>query len=76
MLLLPPDKTHIEYAVRMFFEASNNETEYEALLAGLGWAELSLLYTLMFGIYERPAKAFHLIEVPGLGEYMRSRKKI
>ena len=35
VLLLPPDRSPIEYAVRFCFEASNNEAEYEALLAGL-----------------------------------------
>ncbi|CAL8991629.1 unnamed protein product [Prunus brigantina] len=35
LVLQTPDHTTIEYAIRFQFRASNNEAEYEALLAGL-----------------------------------------
>ncbi|XP_021802905.1 uncharacterized protein LOC110746996, partial [Prunus avium] len=35
LVLKAPDQTTIEYAIRFQFPASNNEVEYEALLAGL-----------------------------------------
>ncbi|CAL9007144.1 unnamed protein product, partial [Prunus brigantina] len=35
LVLRTPDHTTIEYAIRFQFRASNNEAEYEALLAGL-----------------------------------------
>ncbi|CAL9024352.1 unnamed protein product [Prunus brigantina] len=35
LVLKTPDDTMIEYAIRFQFRASNNEAEYEALLAGL-----------------------------------------
>ncbi|CAL9031199.1 unnamed protein product [Prunus brigantina] len=35
LVLKTPDHTTIEYAIRFQFRASNNEAEYEALLAGL-----------------------------------------
>ncbi|KAM2850578.1 hypothetical protein PS2_026816 [Malus domestica] len=39
LVLTTPDKVAIEYALRFKFKASNNETEYEALLAGLRLAK-------------------------------------
>ena len=36
---LLPDKVAMEYALRFKFKASNNETEYETLLAGLSLAK-------------------------------------
>ncbi|CAL9010263.1 unnamed protein product [Prunus brigantina] len=35
LVLISPDKVVLEYALRFKFHASNNEAEYEALLAGL-----------------------------------------
>ncbi|XP_020417977.1 uncharacterized protein LOC109948691 [Prunus persica] len=35
LVLVSPDKVALEYALRFKFQASNNEAEYEALLAGL-----------------------------------------
>ncbi|XP_058099838.1 uncharacterized protein LOC131244211 [Magnolia sinica] len=35
IVLVTPDSTAIQYAIRLSFRASNNEAEYEALLAGL-----------------------------------------
>ncbi|KAI5337294.1 hypothetical protein L3X38_016565 [Prunus dulcis] len=35
LVLIFPDKVALEYALRFKFQASNNEAEYEALLAGL-----------------------------------------
>ncbi|BFG26056.1 hypothetical protein CerSpe_123300 [Prunus speciosa] len=39
LVLKAPDQTTIEYAIRFQFQASNNEAEYEALLAGLRLAK-------------------------------------
>ncbi|KAL6288531.1 hypothetical protein ACE6H2_006041 [Prunus campanulata] len=39
LVLKAPDQTTIEYAIRFQFRASNNEAEYEALLAGLRLAK-------------------------------------
>ncbi|XP_008231833.1 PREDICTED: uncharacterized protein LOC103331001 [Prunus mume] len=39
LVLISPDKTVLEYALRFQFHASNNEAEYEALLAGLRLAK-------------------------------------
>ncbi|KAM2015175.1 hypothetical protein ACFX16_045733 [Malus domestica] len=39
LVLTTPDKVAIEYAIRFKFKASNNEAEYEALLAGLRLAK-------------------------------------
>ncbi|XP_058106923.1 uncharacterized protein LOC131250658 [Magnolia sinica] len=35
IVLIAPDSTPIQYAIRLSFKASNNEAEYEALLVGL-----------------------------------------
>ncbi|CAL9012340.1 unnamed protein product [Prunus brigantina] len=39
LVLISPDKVVLEYALRFKFHASNNEAEYEALLAGLRHAD-------------------------------------
>ncbi|KAM2550056.1 hypothetical protein TB1_014347 [Malus domestica] len=39
LVLTTPDKVAIEYALRFKFKASNNEAEYEALIAGLRLAK-------------------------------------
>ena len=41
LLLLspPPERVQINYALRLMFSASNNEAEYEALIAGLKLAK-------------------------------------
>ncbi|CAL8136891.1 unnamed protein product [Prunus armeniaca] len=39
LVLISPDKVALEYALRFKFHASNNEAEYEALLAGLRLAK-------------------------------------
>ncbi|KAI5328097.1 hypothetical protein L3X38_027493 [Prunus dulcis] len=39
LVLVSPDKVALEYALRFNFQASNNEDEYEALLAGLRLAK-------------------------------------
>ncbi|KAI5337749.1 hypothetical protein L3X38_017020 [Prunus dulcis] len=39
LVLVSPDKVALEYALRFKFQASNNEAEYEALLAGLRLAK-------------------------------------
>ncbi|CAL9001627.1 unnamed protein product [Prunus brigantina] len=39
LVLISPDKVVLEYALRFKFHASNNEAEYEALLAGLRLAK-------------------------------------
>ncbi|KAI5350866.1 hypothetical protein L3X38_003757 [Prunus dulcis] len=39
IVLVSPDKVALEYALRFQFQASNNEAEYEALLAGLRLAK-------------------------------------
>ncbi|KAI5335078.1 hypothetical protein L3X38_025211 [Prunus dulcis] len=39
LVLISPDKVTLEYALRFNFQASNNEAEYEALLAGLRLAK-------------------------------------
>ncbi|XP_021811720.1 uncharacterized protein LOC110754904 [Prunus avium] len=39
LVLKAPDQTTIEYAIRFQFRTSNNEAEYEALLAGLRLAK-------------------------------------
>ncbi|KAI5342523.1 hypothetical protein L3X38_010398 [Prunus dulcis] len=39
LVLVSPDKVALEYALRFNFQASNNEAEYEALLAGLRLAK-------------------------------------
>ena len=38
MILTSPDETDVEYALRFDFQASNNEVEYEAVIAGLNLA--------------------------------------
>ncbi|KAI5322325.1 hypothetical protein L3X38_031397 [Prunus dulcis] len=39
LVLISPDKVALKYALRFKFQASNNEAEYEALLAGLRLAK-------------------------------------
>ncbi|KAI5327752.1 hypothetical protein L3X38_027148 [Prunus dulcis] len=39
LVLVSPDKVTLDYALRFNFQASNNEAEYEALLAGLRLAK-------------------------------------
>ncbi|KAI5323426.1 hypothetical protein L3X38_032498 [Prunus dulcis] len=39
LVLVSPDKVALEYALRFKFQASNNEADYEALLAGLRLAK-------------------------------------
>ncbi|KAI5351623.1 hypothetical protein L3X38_004514 [Prunus dulcis] len=39
LVLISPDKVALEYTLRFKFQASNNEAEYEALLAGLRLAK-------------------------------------
>ncbi|XP_020420718.1 uncharacterized protein LOC109949474 [Prunus persica] len=39
LVLISPDKVSLEYALRFKFQTSNNEAEYEALLAGLRLAK-------------------------------------
>ena len=38
MILTSPDEIDVEYALRLSFQASNNEVEYEAFIAGLNLA--------------------------------------
>lgn len=38
LLLTTPEGITIEYAIRLKFKATNNETEYKALIAGLNLA--------------------------------------
>lgn len=38
LLIINPNKEELEYALRFDFESTNNEAEYEALIAGLGLA--------------------------------------
>ena len=38
LILTSPDGIDIEYALRFWFRASNNEAEYEAVIAGLNLA--------------------------------------
>ena len=40
LILTSPDGIDIEYALRFGFQASNNEAEYEAVIAGLNVAHL------------------------------------
>ncbi|XP_016648932.1 PREDICTED: uncharacterized protein LOC107880908 [Prunus mume] len=47
LVLKTPNDTIIEYAIRFQFRASNNEAEYEALLAGLQLAQSSGAEQLM-----------------------------
>ena len=35
VVLIPPDGSRLRYAIRLHFSASNNATEYEALINGL-----------------------------------------
>ena len=35
MVLISPDGSRLHYAIRLYFLASNNATEYEALINGL-----------------------------------------
>ena len=35
IILVSPEKDKFEYAIQLRFHATNNEAEYEALLAGL-----------------------------------------
>ena len=37
--LKPPTRERVEQAIRLDFPASNNETEYEAILAGVDLAQ-------------------------------------
>ena len=39
LVLSAPDGANIEYALRFNFQASNNESEYEAMIAGLSLAK-------------------------------------
>lgn len=47
IVLISPDKEVIEQAVRLLFPASNNEAEYEAVIAGLGIARAMGVKKLM-----------------------------
>ena len=38
MILTSPDGIDVEYAIRLGFQAFNNEAEYEAVMAGLNLA--------------------------------------
>ena len=38
LILTSPDGIDVEYALRFDFQASNNEAEYEAVIAGLNLA--------------------------------------
>ena len=38
LILTSPDGIDVEYALRFLFQASNNEVEYEAVIAGLNLA--------------------------------------
>ena len=38
LILISPDGIDVEYALRFGFQASNNEVEYEAIIAGLNLA--------------------------------------
>ena len=38
LILTSPDKINVEYALRFGFQASNNEAEYKAVIAGLNLA--------------------------------------
>ena len=38
LILTSPDRIDMEYALRFDFQASNNEAEYEAVIAGLNLA--------------------------------------
>ena len=38
LILTSPDGIDVEYALRFVFQASNNEVEYEAVIAGLNLA--------------------------------------
>ena len=38
LILISPDGIDVEYALRFGFQASNNEAEYEAVIAGLNLA--------------------------------------
>ncbi|CAL9031390.1 unnamed protein product, partial [Prunus brigantina] len=50
LVLISPDKVVLEYALRFKFHASNNEAEYEALLAGLRLAkEMGAVQIQIFG---------------------------
>ncbi|XP_058084023.1 uncharacterized protein LOC131231740 [Magnolia sinica] len=46
IVLIAPNSTSIQYAIRLGFKASNNEAEYEALLAGLKLAASLGIQTL------------------------------
>ena len=38
LILTSPDEIDMEYTIRFRFQASNNEVEYEAIIAGLNLA--------------------------------------
>ncbi|XP_058099790.1 uncharacterized protein LOC131244158 [Magnolia sinica] len=46
IVLVAPDSTSIQYAIRIGFKASNNEAEYDALLAGLKLAASLRVHSL------------------------------
>ena len=43
LVLISPNEEKIEQSIRFGFQATNNETEFEALIAGLGLAKEMLI---------------------------------
>lgn len=54
IILISPERLKVEHSFKLGFRASNNEAEYEALLARLR-ATLSLRATQLKGVFGLPA---------------------
>ena len=45
IVLTNPDREKLKYTLRFEFKVSNNEAEYEALIAGLDWVSKASAFT-------------------------------
>ncbi|GKB23857.1 reverse transcriptase domain-containing protein [Tanacetum coccineum] len=64
LILTNPEGMKFTYALRFRFDATNNEAEYEALIAGLKIAEQMGVKNLQANVDSRNFKAFSIKQVP------------
>lgn len=63
LLLTTPDEVEIKYVIQLRFKATNNEAEYEALIAGLNATKEVGAYCIVVYIDSK------LVERQVIGEY-------
>ncbi|GJS67451.1 reverse transcriptase domain-containing protein [Tanacetum coccineum] len=78
LILTNPEGTEFTYAMRFRFEATNNEAEYEALIAGLRIAEKMGIKNLQANVDSKlvanQVNGFYIAKEPGMVQYLNKVK--